>query len=86
MPGPGFDFGTPDGYDFFLRMGPLANADQKFFKGKIEGWHDLISHDTYTDYLEVPRPAPVLEEHYRRSDDGGRFVRRGRCLRTAPHL
>ncbi|MCA9712800.1 MAG: CocE/NonD family hydrolase, partial [Myxococcales bacterium] len=23
---PRFDYGTPDGYDFFLKMGPLANA------------------------------------------------------------
>ena len=34
-PGPGFDFGTPDGYDFYLRMGPLGNADKEFFKGQI---------------------------------------------------
>src|SRR5690242_20216494 len=28
-----FDFGTPDGYAFYLRMGPLPNADEKHFKG-----------------------------------------------------
>ena len=30
-----FDFKTPDGYEFFLKMGPLANADKQYFKGKI---------------------------------------------------
>src|SRR5262245_32853034 len=29
-----FDHETVDGYDFFLKMGPLANADQKYFKGE----------------------------------------------------
>ncbi|MGA2071986.1 MAG: CocE/NonD family hydrolase [Terriglobia bacterium] len=62
IPGPGFDFGTPDGYDFFLRMGPLANADQKYFKGKIEWWDDLVSHDTYSDYWKSRDPLPYLKD------------------------
>ena len=33
-PDPDFDHGTPDGYDFFLRLGPLANADARYFKGE----------------------------------------------------
>src|SRR2546423_6843637 len=31
----GFNFGTPDGYQFFLDLGPLKNADARWFKGKI---------------------------------------------------
>jgi len=27
-----FQFGTPDGYDFYLELGSLANADEKYFK------------------------------------------------------
>ncbi len=27
-----FDFGTPDAYDFYLRMGPLANGNEKYLK------------------------------------------------------
>jgi putative CocE/NonD family hydrolase len=61
IPGPGFNFGTPDGYDFFLRMGPLGNADKNFFKGQIEGWRDLVSHDTYTDYWKSRDPLPYLK-------------------------
>jgi len=59
--GPRFDFGTPDGYDFFLRMGPLGYADQKFFKGKIEWWRDIVSHDTYTDFWKSRDPLPYLK-------------------------
>jgi putative CocE/NonD family hydrolase len=61
VPGPGFDFGTPDGYDFFLRMGPLGNADKEFFKGQIEYWQELISHDTYNDYWKSRDPLPYLK-------------------------
>jgi predicted acyl esterase len=61
VPGPRFDYGTPDGYDFFLRMGPLGNADQKFFKGQIEWWRDFVSHDTYTDFWKSRDPLPYLK-------------------------
>ena len=61
VPGPRFDYGTPDGYDFFLRMGPLGNADRKFFKGQIEWWRDYISHDTYSDFWKSRDPLPYLK-------------------------
>jgi hypothetical protein len=60
VPGPRFDYGTPDGYDFFLRMGSLGDADRKFFKGQIEWWQDIISHDTYTDFWKSRSPLPYL--------------------------
>ena len=62
IPGPRFDYGTPDGYDFFLRMGPLGNADRGFFKGQIEWWRDLVSHDTYTDFWKSRDPLPYLQD------------------------
>ncbi len=48
-----FKHGTPDGYDFFLRMGPLANADAKFFKGELPFWEDVMRHGTYDDYWKA---------------------------------
>jgi uncharacterized protein len=61
VPGPRFDYGTPDGYDFFLRMGPLGNADRRFFKGQIAWWQDLVSHDTYTEFWKARDPLPYLK-------------------------
>jgi len=61
IPGPRFDYGTPDGYDFFLHMGGLGDADRKFFKGKIEWWRDIVSHDTYTDFWKSRDPLPYLK-------------------------
>ncbi len=45
-----FDHRTPDGYEFFLRLGPLANADAVHFKGAIAYWNELAEHPNYDDY------------------------------------
>ncbi len=42
-----FDFGTTDGYQFFLNLGPLANAETKYFKGEVPGWTEMMEHGTY---------------------------------------
>jgi putative CocE/NonD family hydrolase len=62
VPGPRFDYGTPDGYDFFLHnIGPLRNVEEKIFRGRIEGWQEIITHDVYTDYWKLRNPARYLE-------------------------
>jgi putative CocE/NonD family hydrolase len=64
-----FDYGTPDGYDFFLSMGSLANADEKYFKGKQPLWKLNIEHTTYDEvwqsraiwrHLKEIKPAVML--------------------------
>ena len=42
-----FDFGTPDGYEFYLNLGSLANADEKYFKYQQPMWNMNIDHTTY---------------------------------------
>ena len=48
---PRFDYGTPDGYDFFLRMGAAANA-KKLFENTIPTWDYFMEHGTYDDYWQ----------------------------------
>ncbi len=45
-----FDHGTPDGYKFFLDMGPLKNADPKFYKGQVAFWNDVMKHGSYDEF------------------------------------
>jgi uncharacterized protein len=45
-----FDHGTPDGYDFFLKMGPLSNADKKYLKGQVAFWNEAMQHGTYDEF------------------------------------
>ncbi len=46
-----FDYGTPDGYDFFLRLGAAANA-RKFFADDVPTWNDYMAHGTYDEYWQ----------------------------------
>jgi putative CocE/NonD family hydrolase len=46
---PSFDFGTPDGYDFFLNAGTLENLS-KLLGAQQWLWLDQVHHDTYDDY------------------------------------
>ena len=53
-----FQFGTPDGYDFYLRMGALANGDEKYLKKKNHYWTDQVEHATYDDWWKQRAVAP----------------------------
>ena len=58
---PNFDHGTPDGYKFFLDMGPLSNANKKYFKNEIGFWNDLMKHGVYDDFWKARRVMPHLK-------------------------
>jgi hypothetical protein len=64
-----FDFGTPDGYEFYLNLGSLANADEKYFKYQQPMWNMNIDHTTYDQewqsraiwtHLKAIKPAVML--------------------------
>jgi putative CocE/NonD family hydrolase len=48
-----FDHETPDGYDFFLRMGPLSNANARYFKDDVAFWSEAMKHGTYDDFWKA---------------------------------
>ena len=56
-----FDHGTPDGYDFFLKMGPLYNADKKYLKGQVAFWNEAMSHGSYDDFWKARNLRPHLK-------------------------
>jgi putative CocE/NonD family hydrolase len=55
------NYGTNDGYQFFLGIGPLANADKKYFKGKIPYWNELTQHPNYDAYWQARNILPHLK-------------------------
>jgi putative CocE/NonD family hydrolase len=59
---PKFDYGTPDAYEFYLRMGPLRNADELYFKGENEYWLDLLQHPNYDEFWSSRALAPHLHK------------------------
>ncbi len=56
-----FNFKTPDGYDFFLRMGPLANSDTLLMKGRSPEWAEFLRHSTYDSYWQARNIRPHLK-------------------------
>lgn len=54
------DHGTPDGYQFFLDMGPLRNADAKYYKGRIAYWKELAAHPNYDESWQAGNILPHL--------------------------
>ena len=83
---PKFDYGTPDGYDFFLRLGPLANVDAKYFKGEVAVLERTHAARHLRRLLEGPQPAPAPEEHQARRPDRRRLVRRREPVRRPGDL
>lgn len=59
---PAFEFPTPDGYQFFQELGPLANADARWFKGKVPYWNELLAHPNYDSYWQVRNLLPHLRK------------------------
>ncbi len=45
-----FKFGTEDQYEFYLRMGPLSNAEDLCFKHANEYWSDMLDHPNYDEF------------------------------------
>ncbi len=56
-----FDFGTVDGYDFFLRIGPLSDVNTLYFKDPNWLWDDQVAHNTYDDYWKARNLAPHMK-------------------------
>jgi putative CocE/NonD family hydrolase len=56
-----FNFNTPDGYDFFLRMGPLGNADAQWLKGQAPEWNEFLAHPNYDAWWQARNIRPHLQ-------------------------
>jgi hypothetical protein len=60
-PGPPFDRGTEDGYEFFLRLGPLRNINEKHFQNKMGFWNEMMQRDVRDDWWK----ARNIRQHLR---------------------
>jgi len=55
-----FDYGTKDGYEFYLNVGPLGNLS-KYLEGKSALFDDQLHHNTYDDYWKARNLAPHMK-------------------------
>jgi hypothetical protein len=61
QPALGFEPGTMDAYDFFLRMGPISNANEKYLKHRSAYWDDTVQHTSYDEYWQARAQAPYMK-------------------------
>jgi len=45
-----FQFGNYDTYDWYLKLGPLSNINDKYIHGKLPSWNSYIDHPDYDDF------------------------------------
>jgi putative CocE/NonD family hydrolase len=57
-----FSFDRFDLYDWYLRLGALANANAKYFHRSIPTWNDFIAHPNYDDFWKRHAVAYGLKE------------------------
>ena len=69
-----FDFGTNDGYDFYLNAGPIGNLS-KLLDSKSALFDDQMRHDTFDDYWKARDLSSAYEEHSLRGAHCWRLVR-----------
>ena len=55
-----FKFDRADTYEWFLRLGGLANADARFFQGKRPTWTDFVSHPDFDEFWRRRKVSPVF--------------------------
>jgi hypothetical protein len=55
-----FEHGTPDGYKFFLELGSLKNANEKYLHNQVEFWNDVMQHGSYDEFWQSRNLLPKL--------------------------
>ncbi len=44
---------SPDAYTFFLNMGPVKNANERYLKNKVEFWNQAMANGTYNEFWQA---------------------------------
>ena len=56
-----FDHETPDGYSYFLKLGPLSAVSDRLFKGETAFFKEVTQHGTYDDFWKARNFRPHLK-------------------------
>lgn len=55
-----FDYGTPDGYRFFLQAGSLSRINEQYFRNQVPTWNEYMEHPDYDEYWHRQNPLRFL--------------------------
>ncbi|MEG8990750.1 CocE/NonD family hydrolase [Ignavibacteria bacterium 4148-Me] len=51
-------YDSPDMYNFFLKLGPIKNINEKFFHNKLPFWNSILQHGTYDEFWKSRNNLP----------------------------
>jgi len=55
-----FQFDRYDTYEWYLRLGPLATANERYLHGLIPSWNDFVAHPNDDAFWQKQAMAPYL--------------------------
>ncbi len=57
-----FKFDRADTFEWYLRLGSLGHADERYFHGKMPTWNDFVSHPNYDGFWKKQAFADYLNQ------------------------
>ena len=57
-----FKFDKFDTYEWYLDLGALSNANEKYFHGKLPTWNDFVAHPNYDEFWQKQAVAHYLNQ------------------------
>jgi putative CocE/NonD family hydrolase len=58
----GFKYGTPDGYQFYMDMGALKHANERYLKDNVLFWNQICEHPNYDEFWQARNLLPHLQK------------------------
>ncbi len=59
----GFNYGTEDGYEFYLKLGALKHTnDKKWYNDTVRLWSEMIDHPNYDEHWKERNVLPHLHD------------------------
>lgn len=56
-----FPFDHYDQYNWFLKLGPLSNANDKYFHNKLPSWNNFMQHANYDSFWQFKSPLRYVD-------------------------
>ncbi|MFO0814882.1 MAG: CocE/NonD family hydrolase [Gemmatales bacterium] len=57
-----FKFDKYDTYEWYLKLGPLSNANKKYFNEKLPTWNNFVKHPNYDNFWQKQAAAKYLNK------------------------
>jgi len=55
-----FEFDRADTYRWYLDLGALSNANERYFHGKLPTWNDFVNHPNYDQFWQKQAIRPYI--------------------------